>query len=68
MRSAARALLSSMLSLDELRQALGRPDMPDAEAEALRDDLYSWLNSFLDAYFESAARTSRSEENRTERR
>ena len=52
-----------MLSLDELRHALGRPDMPDAEAQELCDDLVAWLTSVLDAYFDDA-RAVRAEENR----
>jgi hypothetical protein len=40
-----------VLSLDDLRQILGRPDLTDKQALALRDDLYAWLNRALDEYF-----------------
>ena len=43
-----------MISLDELRNALGHSDMADAEAQDLCNDLNAWLTSVLDAYFESA--------------
>ena len=40
-----------VLPLEELRRALGRPEMTDEEAAAIRDDLYAWLNRVLDEYF-----------------
>ena len=42
-----------MLSSDEIRAVLGRPDLTDEEVLAIREDLYAWLNRALDEYFAS---------------
>jgi hypothetical protein len=40
-----------MLTNDDCRRLLGRPDLTDQEANALRADLSLFLNLALDAYF-----------------
>jgi len=42
-----------MLSIEQIREILGRPDLSDAQIVAIRDDLYAWLNRALDEYFDS---------------
>jgi hypothetical protein len=42
-----------MLSIEEIRQILGRPDLTDEQILAIRVDLYAWLNRALDEYFAS---------------
>ncbi len=39
-----------MLSNDEWRQALGKPDMTDKEIEEFRRGLHVFINDFLDDY------------------
>jgi hypothetical protein len=40
-----------MLSVEECRRILKRPELTDEQVIALRDDLYAWLNRALDEYF-----------------
>jgi hypothetical protein len=39
-----------MMSLEELRQALGRPDLSDERTAALRDVLYGLADMLIDDY------------------
>lgn len=50
-----------MLSADECRRILGRPDLSDEQAEAILRDLYVWLNKALDEYFAAAGGAVHSE-------
>ena len=45
-----------MLTNDDCRRILGRPDLTDQEADALRADLSRFLNLALDAYFADVQR------------
>ena len=40
-----------MLSIDECRRLLGRPDMSDEEVAEFLDDLRHFLDQFLDDFF-----------------
>jgi hypothetical protein len=42
-----------MLSIDQIRDILGEPELTDEQIIALRDDLDAWLNRALDEYFAS---------------
>ena len=42
-----------MLSVEDIRRIIGRPDLTDGQILAIRDDLYAWLNRALDEYFAS---------------
>jgi hypothetical protein len=39
-----------MLSYDEIRTALKKPDMPDAEAEEIRRTLYAFAHVMIDGF------------------
>ena len=39
-----------MMTLDELRQSLGRPGLTDEEAATVRDFLYGLANMLVDDY------------------
>jgi hypothetical protein len=39
-----------MLSIEELRKMLGRPELTDEQLEQIRDDLYCFARVFIDAY------------------
>ncbi len=45
------ASIADMLTNDDCRRILRRPDLSDKEADALRADLALFLNLALDAYF-----------------
>ncbi len=45
-----------MLTNDDCRRILGRPDLTDQEADPLRSDLSFFLNLALDAYFAQVRR------------
>jgi hypothetical protein len=40
------------LSIDDCRGLLGASELSDAEILELRDALYTWMERFLDSYFE----------------
>jgi hypothetical protein len=39
-----------MLTIEELRQALGRPELTDAQVAEVRDFLYGLANMLIDDY------------------
>lgn len=43
-----------MLTNDEYRTMLGRPNMKDAEINEFRSDLHVFLHQFLDDFFRDA--------------
>ena len=40
-----------MLSIDDCRQTLGRPDLTDEQVVQIRDTLYGLAHAFVDEYF-----------------
>ena len=40
----------AMLSVERVRELLGRPELTDAEAEEVREDLYCFARVLIEAY------------------